>query len=61
MTSPLQASRALYLSNGTKIPLAPIEPEASCVAVASINQSLADNGIAPNAALSGYIRMEYKW
>jgi hypothetical protein len=53
VASPLQVSSpALYLGNGTKIPLAPIKLEAAGVAVVSIGQSLADNGIAPNAALS---------
>jgi hypothetical protein len=61
VTSALEVTPILYLANGTKLPLAAVHLEPAGTATVDINQSLADNGIAPYAQLSGYLEVEYKW
>jgi hypothetical protein len=51
--SPVKVTPILYLSNGTKFTLPDITLEASGTAVISINDALANQGIAPWATLSG--------
>jgi hypothetical protein len=61
VTSALEVIPILYLANGTRLRLAPVKLAAAGTATLSINQSLADNGIAPYAQLSGYLEVEYTW
>ena len=61
VTSPLSIAPILWLSNGTKLALPPVDLAPSGTAVISINQALADKGIAPYATLSGYVEIDYQW
>jgi hypothetical protein len=61
ITSALEVTPVLYFANGTRLPLAPLKLDAAGTATVSINQALADNGIAPFAQLSGYVEVEYTW
>lgn len=61
VTAPLAVTPILYLANGTKIPLSPVTLEPAGTAIVSINDSLAANGIAPFATLSGYVEVQYSW
>jgi hypothetical protein len=60
-TSPLSVTPILWLSNGSRLPLPLVKIEPSGTVVLSINQALADQGIAPFATLSGYVEIEYQW
>lgn len=61
VTSPLSVTPVLWLSNGTRLPLSPVHLEPSGTTVISINQALADQGLAPYATLSGYVELDYEW
>lgn len=60
-TSPVTVKPVLYLSNGVAYPLPPVILEPSGVAVVSINDALAQQGLAPYATLSGYVEVDYSW
>jgi hypothetical protein len=61
VTSPLSIAPVLWLSNGARLPLPAIDLEPSGTTVLSINQALANQGLAPYATLSGYIELDYEW
>jgi hypothetical protein len=61
VTSSLAVTPIIWLSNGTKLTLPPINLEPSGTAVININQALADQGLAPYATLSGYVELDYQW
>ena len=61
ITSSLSVTPVLWLSNGTRLPLPPVTLEPSGTTVISVNQSLADQGLAPYATLSGYVELDYQW
>ena len=61
VTSSLSVTPILWLSNGTKLSLPVVNLEPSGTTVISINQSLADQGIAPFATLSGDVELDYQW
>jgi hypothetical protein len=60
-TSPLTVTPILYLSNGVSYPLPAVTLPPSGTAVVDINQSLAQQGIAPYATLYGYVEIDYQW
>jgi hypothetical protein len=60
-TGPLTVTPALYLSNGVRLPLAPVTMEPSGTAVVNINQALADKGISSYASLNGYVEITFQW
>lgn len=60
-TGPLTVTPALYLSNGVRLPLAPVTMEPSGTAVVDINLALADRGFAYNATLNGYVEITFQW
>jgi hypothetical protein len=60
-TDPLDVTPILYLSNGHKYTLHGVHLEPAGVAVISINQALADQGIASWATLTGYVEIQYTW
>jgi len=51
----------LYLGNGVQYRLTPVALEPAGTAIVDINQSLADQGVAPYATLSGYVEVQYQW
>lgn len=60
-TASLPVSPVLYLSNGVKITAPTVTLEPNGTAVISINDTLANQGISPNAILSGYVELQYQW
>jgi hypothetical protein len=60
-TGPLTVTPALYLSNGVRLPLAPVTMEPSGTAVVNINQALADQGLTSYASLNGYVEITFQW
>lgn len=60
-TSPLQVRPILYLANGRSYALPEVVMEAAGVTTLDINQALAKQGVAPWAALSGYLELQYQW
>ena len=60
-TSPLTVTPIFYLSNGVRVTSSPVSLEPSGTAIVDINQSLAQQGIAPYATLYGYGQIEYDW
>ncbi len=60
-TGPLTVTPALYLSNGVRLPLAPVTMEPSGTAIVDINQALVDHGIASRASLNGYAEISFQW
>jgi hypothetical protein len=60
-TDPITVTPILWLSNGKKLVLNEVKLDPAGVAVVSINQSLADHGIAFWATLSGYVEIQYTW
>lgn len=61
LTSAIDARAYLHLSNGHEIALAPTHLNAGGTEIIDINKSLADNGVAPYAQLSGYVEVKYDW
>lgn len=61
VTSSLSVTPVLWLSNGTKLSLPSVNLDPSGTAIVSINQALADQGLAPYATLSGYVELDYQW
>ena len=59
--APITMTPILYLSNGQRYRLADVTLEPAGTAVVSINQALADNGIAPWGTLKGYVEIQYTW
>jgi hypothetical protein len=59
--APITVTPFLYLSNGLKYQLPDVNLEPSGTGVISINQALADKGIASWATLKGYVEIDYKW
>ena len=60
-TSPLSVTPVLWLSNGVKYTLPVVNLEPSGTAIVDVNQSLASQGVAPYAALMGYVEFDYQW
>lgn len=60
-TSPLVVTPVLWLSNGAKLSLPAQKLGPSETTVISINQALAEQGLAPYAELSGYVELDYNW
>jgi len=60
-TNPVVVTPSLYLSNGVRYMLSPVTLEPSGTAIVDINQSLAQQGVAPYAKLYGYAEIEYQW
>jgi hypothetical protein len=61
VASAIEVTPILYMANGVKLALKPVRLEPAGTATVSINDSLAENGIAPYAALSGYVEVQYQW
>jgi IPT/TIG domain len=61
ITSPLTVTPVLWLSNGAKYSLPPVNLDPSGTAIVDINQSLAAQGVAPYATLAGYVELDYQW
>jgi hypothetical protein len=59
--SSLTVTPILYLSNGVRYALPAVTLAPSGTAVVDINQSLAQQGIAPYATLYGYVEIDYQW
>jgi hypothetical protein len=57
----LSVTLILHISNGVQYTLPPVKVDPSGTAVIDINQSLANQGIAPYANLSGYVELQYQW
>jgi len=57
----LTVTPVLHLANGVAYTLAPVTLEPSGTAAIDINQSLAKQGVAPYATLSGYVEVQYQW
>ena len=57
----LAVTPIVHLSNGAAYSLPAVTLEPSGTAAISINQALADQGMAPYATLFGYIEVQYKW
>lgn len=51
----------LYLSNGTKYQLAPVQLAPSGIAKVDVGASLESMGVAPLATLSGWVELQYNW
>ena len=51
----------LYLANGARYSLPPVQLEPAATAVVDINAALNSLGIASYATLSGYIEVQYDW
>lgn len=60
-TSPVPVTPILYLSNGVRFVLPPIQLEPAGIAVIDVNTALQNQGIAPYATLSGYVELQYSW
>jgi hypothetical protein len=60
-TSAITVTPILYLSNGAKYQLPPVQIEPSGTAIVDINSSLQNLGIAPYATLSGWVELQYTW
>ncbi len=60
-TSALKVKPTLYVANGNSYPLPDVSIEAAGVASIDINRALTQQGIAPWAALSGYVELQYRW
>jgi len=51
----------IYLSNGTRLPLADVKLDPDGIAVVDLNAALANQGISSSATLSGYVEVQYNW
>lgn len=60
-TSPLTVTPVLWLSNGGKYALPPVDLAPGGTAIVDINDGLAQQGVAPYATLSGYVELDYDW
>ena len=60
-TSPVPVTPILYLSNGVRFTLPPVQLEPAGIAVIDVNAALQNQGIAPYATLSGYVELQYSW
>ena len=60
-TSALTVTPVVYLANGAKYTLPDVQLEPAGSAVIDLNAGLAHLGIAPWAALSGYVEVQYRW
>lgn len=60
-TDSLVITPVVYLSNGVRYALSPVNLEPSGTAIVDINEALASQGIAPYAQLYGYAEIEYQW
>ena len=60
-TSAVPVTPVLYLSNGTKLTLTPLQLAPAGIAVIDVNAALQNLGIAPYATLSGYVELQYFW
>jgi hypothetical protein len=60
-TSSILVTPALYLSNGVKLSLPVVVLPPAGTTVINVNEALASQGLAPYAALSGYIELQYQW
>lgn len=60
-TSAITVNPAIFLSNGMRYDLAPVSLEPSATSVISINDALANQGVAPWGILSGYVEVNYSW
>jgi Bacterial Ig-like domain (group 2) len=60
-TDPITVTPILHLSNGREYPLKEVKLDPAGIAVISINQALADKGIASWATLMGYVEIQYRW
>jgi hypothetical protein len=58
---PLTVTPVLHLANGVAYSLEPVTLDPSGTAAININQSLAKQGVAPYATLSGYVEVQYQW
>jgi len=58
---PLTVTPVLHLANGVAYPLDSVTLAPSGTAAIDINKSLAKQGVAPYATLSGYVEVQYKW
>lgn len=60
-TSSITVTPILYLSNGTKYQISPVQLAPAGIAKVDIGASLESLGIAPNATLSGWVELQYNW
>jgi hypothetical protein len=60
-TSEVSVTPILYLSNGVKFALAPVQLAPAGIAIIDVNASLQNLGIAPYATLNGYVELQYFW
>src|SRR5947209_6570519 len=60
-TTAIKVKPIIYLSNGTKLPLADVKLEPDGTAVIDINAELEKQGIASYATLTGYVEVQYNW
>jgi hypothetical protein len=60
-TSAVSVTPVLYLSNGTKFTLSPIQLAPAGISVIDVNAALQNLGIAPYATLNGYVELQYSW
>lgn len=60
-TTAITVKPILYLSNGTRLPLADVKLDPDGVAVIDLNEELAKQGISSFATLSGYVEVQYNW
>jgi Bacterial Ig-like domain (group 2) len=60
-TAAVTVNPVVYLSNGTKVSLAPVTLKPAGTTVININDGLAAHGLAPYATLSGYVELQYSW
>jgi hypothetical protein len=60
-TDPITVTPILHLSNGREYPLKEVKLDPAGVAVVSVNQAIADKGIASWATLMGYVEIQYRW
>lgn len=60
-TSAVTVTPVLYLSNGKKYQLPPVQLDPAGTADVDINAALQSLGIAPYATLSGWVELQYNW
>lgn len=60
-TSAITVTPALYLSNGTKLTMTPVELAPAGISVIDVNEALQNQRIAPYATLTGYVELQYFW
>jgi hypothetical protein len=60
-TTSIKVQPILYIANGHSYPLQEVTIDGAGVTTIDINQALAKQGVAPWAALSGYMELQYQW